>query len=377
LKALRLKAGLSQRELAQGLVTKSMISQIESGRVQPSRELLGRLAERLGVTFADLLPVKQQEEDRLTHYRKGQAFFELGHVEEAEALFRECLAAPHPSWSRAELTLWLARCAQRLQRLAEARELLEEALRLEAQEENEGCEVRAEIWRRLGELSYAAGEYGVAAEEWKRAYELLQEAAGGERLAVSLGLGRACHALGRHVEAVRYYREARAEVIAGRGSRRLLAEVEHGLGLLIEQGSQAEAHLRVAEKLYEGIGDWRRLDDVRAQLALLGGAGGAWELERLVELVRTRPEGSRVRGVAERLLAEAYLRDERLELAREWAERAWWTLHAEGREEESLAVVQVLTEVYKRMGEYRQASEWATCATEIQRQLIRRRGWLV
>ncbi|ASS76870.1 hypothetical protein CIG75_19245 [Tumebacillus algifaecis] len=45
----RLQSGLTQTELAQGICTPSMISQIEAGKANPSRQLLEKLAERLGV----------------------------------------------------------------------------------------------------------------------------------------------------------------------------------------------------------------------------------------------------------------------------------------------------------------------------------------
>ncbi|WP_198299738.1 helix-turn-helix transcriptional regulator [Tumebacillus avium] len=51
---LRITKGLTQGELGQGLVTPSMISQIESGRANPSYKLLCQLAERLEVPLAHL-----------------------------------------------------------------------------------------------------------------------------------------------------------------------------------------------------------------------------------------------------------------------------------------------------------------------------------
>ena len=55
IKALRLERGLQQRQLAEKAdLTPSMVSQIESGRLTPSLNTLGRLAAALGVSIPAL-----------------------------------------------------------------------------------------------------------------------------------------------------------------------------------------------------------------------------------------------------------------------------------------------------------------------------------
>ncbi|KEO84915.1 helix-turn-helix domain-containing protein [Tumebacillus flagellatus] len=51
----RLRLGLSQREFAKGICTPSMISQIESGRCNPSNHLLQAIVDRLGVSLSDVV----------------------------------------------------------------------------------------------------------------------------------------------------------------------------------------------------------------------------------------------------------------------------------------------------------------------------------
>src|SRR5580765_1783828 len=53
-KALRLAAGLTQTELAEGRFSKDYVSQIERGKTRPTAETLDWLAERLGVDPAYL-----------------------------------------------------------------------------------------------------------------------------------------------------------------------------------------------------------------------------------------------------------------------------------------------------------------------------------
>ncbi|MGB8954379.1 MAG: helix-turn-helix transcriptional regulator, partial [Tumebacillaceae bacterium] len=70
---MRLQRGLSQSALAAGLASKSMMSQIESGKSRPSRELLERFADRLGIALEELLPVMEDDQQRLADFRQAQA----------------------------------------------------------------------------------------------------------------------------------------------------------------------------------------------------------------------------------------------------------------------------------------------------------------
>lgn len=66
LKALRLAAGLSQRELAAEVgVTFPHISKVETGREQASAELIGRIAEAVGADPAELLLLADRLPDDL------------------------------------------------------------------------------------------------------------------------------------------------------------------------------------------------------------------------------------------------------------------------------------------------------------------------
>lgn len=55
LKAARLEAGLSQRQLSDGIVTRNMLSQIENGAAHPSMDTLRQFAARLGKSISYFL----------------------------------------------------------------------------------------------------------------------------------------------------------------------------------------------------------------------------------------------------------------------------------------------------------------------------------
>lgn len=65
IKSLRKSIGMTQQELAlkTGYSEKSMISRLEAGKVDPSHSKIYRLADALGVTYADLMGWESNEAD--------------------------------------------------------------------------------------------------------------------------------------------------------------------------------------------------------------------------------------------------------------------------------------------------------------------------
>jgi len=105
---LRVNRGLSQSNLARGLVSPSYVSLIEAGRRLPEREILQGFAQRLGTTPEYLITgvdaVVAREE--LLNLRYAELALANGQVEEAhrrfQALIDESLVSRHPaSWGMA------------------------------------------------------------------------------------------------------------------------------------------------------------------------------------------------------------------------------------------------------------------------------------
>jgi transcriptional regulator with XRE-family HTH domain len=129
----RLKAGLSQSDLASGIMSPSHISLLESGQRSPSPELLEQLAERLGVTpkYLSSGPSAQAAESR----RKDLLFAEMalknGDIELAERLLRS-LVDELDTTASVELAVrarhLYARALEGLGRLEEAASELREAI---------------------------------------------------------------------------------------------------------------------------------------------------------------------------------------------------------------------------------------------------------
>src|SRR5579875_2696712 len=88
IRTLRRKQKLTQQALAEGLVTASMISQIESDRATPSEALLQHLANRLGVDLAFLASDLHDKSDELQTYRTARSCIERHEYKQALELLQ-------------------------------------------------------------------------------------------------------------------------------------------------------------------------------------------------------------------------------------------------------------------------------------------------
>jgi tetratricopeptide (TPR) repeat protein len=418
IRSLRQSRAMSQSRLAEGLVTKSMISQIESDRVHPSRELLAALAAKLGVTPDELLPARSIDQERTARYRRAQALLALGHAEEALPLLLECLDDPHPKWPLRELTRQTADCLRELGRVREAREMYERALRLAVREDDrrEAGKIRCQ----LGELAEQSGELRIARQEWRMALQDLGEGLPAEaerRLVVKaqLGLARVEQDLGQPLVALRWY-EAAIESLRGcRGMGKQRAAAYAGLGQLLGQLgrlSEAEQHLHRAQKLYEQGRERGVALEVRAQRALLIGLAGRreeaeaefevclresreilnshwigqvlyWQaqflqsfgeldaaLRKLREAIQHFSPDDRRSGRLYMQLAAGLLETGDVEGAREVAQEAITRLEQSGGERELLDACQLLARICKQGGDYQAASMWNTKVNELLRRQL-------
>jgi transcriptional regulator with XRE-family HTH domain len=90
----RLRAGLSQSDLASGIMSPSHISLLESGQRSPSPELLEQLAERLGVTPRYLAngPSARAAESRRKDLLFAEMALQNGDAALAEDLLKRVIA---------------------------------------------------------------------------------------------------------------------------------------------------------------------------------------------------------------------------------------------------------------------------------------------
>lgn len=134
LRAARLGAGLTQREVAEGRYTKAYVSALENGLIKPSMAALRFLAERLGTTASDLLADADGRWTRID----AELRLASGDWATAEDAFRSILDTAPSALERGKVLLGLSEALCRLGRpaetirvAAEADELLTSANQLE------------------------------------------------------------------------------------------------------------------------------------------------------------------------------------------------------------------------------------------------------
>jgi transcriptional regulator with XRE-family HTH domain/lipopolysaccharide biosynthesis regulator YciM len=96
IRALRLERGLSQAQVAEGMLSASYVSLVESGRRQPASSALGHIAERLGVDtgfLRDGIDAEARRRDRLALGR-AEAALNRGDVDDAFRRFVELEGSP-------------------------------------------------------------------------------------------------------------------------------------------------------------------------------------------------------------------------------------------------------------------------------------------
>ena len=130
LRQARLEAGLSQRALCGGEITRNMLSRIENGAAQPSMRTLQYLADRLGKPVSFFLEEQAVVSSNQQIMSSARQLYDLEQYEQAMTLLED-YAVPDPVYDREKalltvlLRLGLARRAISQHRDRYARELLE------------------------------------------------------------------------------------------------------------------------------------------------------------------------------------------------------------------------------------------------------------
>ena len=122
LKAARLEAGLSQRQLCGDVITRNMLSQIENGSAKPSMATLGYLAQRLGKTISYFLEEQAVVSPNLETMTQARSAY--GQKDYAQTLaVLEAFKEPDDAFGEeAHLLTYLAQLGLARQTLAEGKQ---------------------------------------------------------------------------------------------------------------------------------------------------------------------------------------------------------------------------------------------------------------
>lgn len=306
----RREMGLTQKQLAEGICSASLLSMAEAGRAHLSQRTLVRLAERLQVSVRDLLQTDDGQEETVSRFRIGVALLDTGDWRSAAELFLMIPEEEQVKISRYDWLFAQARCRMLSGQLEEALQQLEEAFERATALQDEK-RVWESLWR-MGQLEENQGQCALAYYHYRRALRVLQRGrvhvAEREAMLCS-ALGRLSTQMGRHEEAMKWLERAlslaveqshlQEELVVWRertlahlaeceveralscGSElmRLQAELERrqermvGMRLyayhLVQDGRAEEAFrwYRAAVSEWQGCGDWAQLGQLYGEMA--------------------------------------------------------------------------------------------------------------
>ncbi|MFD2171598.1 helix-turn-helix domain-containing protein [Tumebacillus lipolyticus] len=284
----RLKKGITQIDLARGLCTPSMISQIESDRAKPSHKILVAIAERLSVSIEHLLSDVNLDFEFRSKLKMAVGFVRAKEFRTAIPFLQELIDSSHPRMKSSEIHLELATCHLELGDVEEAITLLNGLY--EWANRKQGHEMLVTTLMRLGSAYQKKGESALALFHSKRAFEELEKVDEHDpilRSKVLTLLGSVYEQMGKLEEAATFYEGALGEgqgKIEERGQSYLkLAETYHKAQCFekaeeyAERASMLLDELKNVEqeqalkyrlvKLKSKKGDWRKSVDALLQIA--------------------------------------------------------------------------------------------------------------
>lgn len=165
-----MQRGLSQIELASGISTPSMISQIEAGKVRPTYTLMTKLADKLGFPIEQFMEHPPEQSILSAQLWLAEYWMLLGHYEKSQHILSTLETPPGPSILQQRCDYLKARVARLLDRPEDAIPLLdalfEEALRVQDEQ------LLFEVSKESGYVEYAMNRLEGARHHWSKAIDL-------------------------------------------------------------------------------------------------------------------------------------------------------------------------------------------------------------
>lgn len=207
IQALRIFRGITQDELAEGLVSRSMISQIVTNRTYPSNDLLIKLVNRLNYPMLQFLSevhlpfsftqIFKLANDLVEHQEHQAALFLIEHIEQE---------APENLITPSEKNFVKALCLKDSGRVEEAVDLLDHLLGLSLQDN-----LRAQILYHLADCYFRLHKLPSAelyAKEADRVATKLDDFDKYSRARIKNLLGMLCTRFGKYQESILHFTEA-------------------------------------------------------------------------------------------------------------------------------------------------------------------------
>jgi len=184
IRELRLQRGLTQTGLGEGLVTPSMISQIEADRAKPSNTLIIGLANRLGMPVEYFVENLEDQQIVPAYIRLAEYYILCEQPVDAENALNSVTEPTTPGLDYYEYHLLLTKSWRMQRKLLEASRLTEElrenAYRFQDQR------LLFQVFKESGYIEYAMDNLNGAMHEWTRALKIGESLVDPNRFQVDL-----------------------------------------------------------------------------------------------------------------------------------------------------------------------------------------------
>ncbi|HEU4964895.1 MAG TPA: tetratricopeptide repeat protein [Bacilli bacterium] len=277
IKELRIQKGLTQSDLGSGMVTPSMISQIEADKANPSHKLLQAIAERLETPIEYFLTDMQMQIEQIATYKVARANMEAGVYADAVPILEELMGDNVPQLHSAEIQFDLAECLLEMGKLDEANDWFDKVLSSAATRKDTYMQIQA--LKKLGTVEERRHNYPLANYHWQKALDFLERME--ERdpfLAAELlcMLGEVYGHLGERDNALKSYERAH-KYLEGTANFQKIAELYRHLGQTFRklgEYDRASEYSQHAISLYRGLKNIRLAIEVKENFGIVKGEGG-------------------------------------------------------------------------------------------------------
>lgn len=281
----RMKKGITQTELAEGLVTPSMISQIESDKANPSFKLLEGISQKLDVQIDEFLLDMQDALDHDTRYKLAKSMVGSGQYEKAVQVLESMLQTPEAD---VEVKIDLAIAYVQAGEFDKAIKLLEGMLDEVALDRDRTYPVR--LLRQLGWTKLKQNDYVLAKHYLSQALKELaksNDVSADVQGALFQNYAFALVGLGEIGEALEYYKKA---ISVSRGNSNLFFVGSIYMGLARAQAKLGE-YQSASETIRTAITMFRSVNEQVLELqAKLNYGTYQYELQNYEESLQTLEE---------------------------------------------------------------------------------------
>ncbi|MFC4769997.1 helix-turn-helix domain-containing protein [Effusibacillus consociatus] len=402
IRELRIRKGLTQSELSEGLVTPSMISQIESDKANPSHQLLAQISEKLETPIEYFLTDVESQLERVSAYKLAHAIMHKGDYQEAIRLLGQMNDTPSTQISQTDIKYDLAYCYLQVGEFDKAAELFEACLDAAIASKDNVKMIR--IMNQLGAVAYSQQNYPIAVHYLKKAYDLAKKEPNTDPFIlgeIASHLGTIHSQISEWDQAKEYFEEA-SVALKDNHNLRQIADIYLDLAKAnrnLENYDLALHYSQAAAALYQALRSFQTAIDAEAQSGVVLGETGSTDegiailahcmslyenygfkgqtgsihaaLARVLfqdkqyekailhceKALELKPVDEMERATIYRMLATIELEKEKYESALEWIQKAAAIVETTGSAADKVKVYAVYGDIFKKQGMYREAME--------------------